>query len=326
MSVQRSASKAASRVAAQVTGSTRARPRAYGNQGSTGMHPAYDDESWFTRKEEISPKQQLLNFNNGTTRKEEHPKTEPLPVLDEGWSTVSSSKKATQTTGRSIIHRQTPASNMKPRQGNSPSSVGPYARSKACGGGSRVGYMKESCLPVDERDSERLAAEENKGRVYAKELYRVGMIFRAVHHEPHYNQGNKVDITNKYRTETRCYGVIESKFRKFIVIGLLADHYIAIPVYSYQGTGIAEKSRPDEFVSVRDHRIKEKHPAQSKHQPLKTEVMNSFVDPIHPLAVAHITYSVSRSYSYEIIQEGRLTKAATKQLVDLFNDYAPKMK
>ncbi|KAI9718790.1 MAG: hypothetical protein M1812_003964 [Candelaria pacifica] len=186
-------------------------------------------------------------------------------------------------------------------------------------------YMKQSCLSVEERDPILFKAEQNRGRLLSKQVYHVGMIFRGAHHEGYITTQTLTNITDNTRTDT-AHGPICTKYRKMIVIALHHDHCIAIPLFTHNGNGLEGKERPDEFVSVRDHRAKY-IPAfipLSKHQALSTEIMNPGVELLDAKCTAHITYPISRRYDLPIIQEGTLSKVSITRLILLYNNYRPR--
>lgn len=209
------------------------------------------------------------------------------------------------------------------RQQHAPVSVGAASRSHAFNGRqkSTSSYMKQSCLPVDERDPDLLHAEQNRGRVLAKEVFKLGMIIRAALHEPLLS--GATDLTDKNKGSS-IYGPVFSKVRKMIVVALYEDHYIALPVYTHNGNGLQGKTKADEYVSVKDHRSQTPFTPLSKHLPLVTETVNPGIDPFHPNATAHLTYPVSRKYNLRVTPEGILDTNSVKKLIALFNDYMPR--
>lgn len=184
-------------------------------------------------------------------------------------------------------------------------------------------YMKQSCLPVDERDPVLELAEQHKGRKLAKELYKPGMIIRAPLHEP----ALPGVADNNDRTTTEClYGPIFTKVRKMIVVALYHNHYTALPIYTHNGKGLEGKLVPDEYVSVKDHRSQEPFAQLSKHSALVTQTMNPDINMMHPKATVHLTYPVSRKYDLPTIPEGQLQKASTETLIALYSATIPKSK
>jgi len=207
--------------------------------------------------------------------------------------------------------------------------------------------MKQSCLPIGERDANLVLAEQNKGRKYkvtllphpppapplygfeltksagklAKEVYKTGMIIRAALHEPFLS--GATDVADKSRTESK-FGAICTKYRKMIVVALYQDHYVALPLYTHNGNGLQGKAKPDEFVSIKDHRSREPFTKLSTHKALVTENINTDIHPFSPKCTAHLTYPVSRKYDLPVTPEGNLDKPSIKSLIQLYNDFAPR--
>jgi hypothetical protein len=149
--------------------------------------------------------------------------------------------------------------------------------------------------------------------------YSPGMIVRALIHEPGLRGVSGVStatIVDRYTTDSK-FGAICSKYRKMIVINTYEDHYLAIPLYTHNGRGLDRKSKPDEFVSVRDHRQTEPFHALSAHRPLVTERLTPGIDLYDPKSTAHITFPVSRRYELPVVHEGYLHETSTKMLLQL---------
>jgi len=73
------------------------------------------------------------------------------------------------------------------------------------------------------------------------------------------------------------YGYVHSKLRYMIVLATFRYHYMAIPLYTYEGKGLKDKPRDfqDECVSVRDGRLSKAAFAKiSRHAPLVTKTRN----------------------------------------------------
>ncbi|KAI9702983.1 MAG: hypothetical protein M1836_008197 [Candelina mexicana] len=154
------------------------------------------------------------------------------------------------------------------------------------------------------------AAENARQTVIPKAEYRVGMIFRAPHHEQHLNP-SRSQPGDAGRTESHA-GPICTKTRKMIVVAMYTDHYVAIPLYTHNGNGLSKKENPDDYVSVFDHRYvadplhTHKLKPLSNRKPLVTGFMYPTTRLIDEKSTAHITYPVSRSYSLSIIPEGQI--------------------
>lgn len=152
------------------------------------------------------------------------------------------------------------------------------------------------------------------------------MIIRAILHEQDYiatSKGSNITITDRNRTNSR-YGPICTKWRKMIVLSKFEDHYLAIPLFTHNGNGLANKARPEEFVSIVDHRFKGDAPRQSRHDPLETEIISDGIELFDIKSTAHVTYALSRKYDLPVIKEGYLKKKSTNHLIGLFNHYAPR--
>ena len=161
-------------------------------------------------------------------------------------------------------------------------------------------------------------------RELAKHRYRLGTIVRAPLHEEDYSGGNcesyppetRALMKAKTITESPVGGVIHTKFRKLIVVALFDDHYLAVPLYSYQGDGLIEK-KADEYISIQDHRAETIKP-QSRHGLLYTGNLEAHVDHYEPMTSAHFAYPVARKYKLPVVYEGELRADSTKLLLRLY--------
>lgn len=231
-----------------------------------------------------------------------------------------------RTRARTIAYR--PANN--PGQAISPPSVATRDRGSIYAKrGKAISHLKQSCLPPHERDPLLAEAERNKGVRLTKEMFKPGMIIRCAHHEQDFVAGgggggpgaSDATLADKYRTDSR-FGTIYTKYRKMIVVALYQDHYVAVPLYTHNGRGLAKKPKPDEFVSVRDHRVPGAFEALSVHQPVVTERVDGAVERFHPKSTAHFTYPVSRRYGLPVVVEGQVRKVSVAGLATLVNTYS----
>ncbi|KAL8870168.1 MAG: hypothetical protein Q9174_003723 [Haloplaca sp. 1 TL-2023] len=250
----------------------------------------------------------------------------PARVQEEGWSTVTNIKpqKPKPVSGNGNKQRTITFANPQKRQGP-PSAASQARRSIYAQPAKEEAYHKQSCLPLEERDADLVEIELNKGRVYKKREYRPGMIVRGLLHEQDYvatSKGSNITISERNRTDSR-FGPICTKWRKMIVLGIFQDHYTAIPLFTHNGNGLANKQCPDEFVSIQDHRVKGKSAQQSKHKPLTTETINSGIDLFDVKSAAHVTYTLSRKFDLPVVMEGCLDRRSLNRLVDLFKLYSP---
>ncbi|KAL8782994.1 MAG: hypothetical protein Q9213_004951 [Squamulea squamosa] len=187
-------------------------------------------------------------------------------------------------------------------------------------------YLKESCLPIGEQNKDLVELEELKSHKLSKADFKPGMIIRALIHEQDYaasSSRSNITVVDKYRSETR-YGPIYTKCRKMIVLALFEDHYTAIPVFTHNGNGLDRKNKPEEFVSIKDHRARDESPPLSLNGQLVTDQMFKGSQLFDVKSTAHVTYALSRKYDLPCIKEGCLTKKSSNHLIKLFNAYAPK--
>ena len=174
-----------------------------------------------------------------------------------------------------------------------------------------------------DHDAGHFSGQPSKGVRLPKEAYKLGMIIRAVIHEPNLDRNfrsSSITNTTDFPVETK-YGLVTSKMRKLIVIGLYQDHYMAVPLYTHNGLGLKRKLKPEEYVSVQDHRRTEPFTALSVHDPLVTEHLNPDIFPYDPMTTAHIPYMVSRGYILPVVYEGNLEQDSTTRLLRLIGTY-----
>ncbi|KAL8736734.1 MAG: hypothetical protein Q9166_000100 [cf. Caloplaca sp. 2 TL-2023] len=185
-------------------------------------------------------------------------------------------------------------------------------------------YLKESCLPTEEQNKDLLEVEELKTHTLAKGDFKPGMIIRALIHEQDYEASSSrsnITVTDKYRSNTK-YGPIYTKCRKMIVLALFEDHYTAIPVFTHNGNGLNRKNKPEEFISIKDHRAKHEAPPLSLNGQLVTDQMFTGTQLFDVKSTAHVTHALSRKYDLPCVKEGCLAKKSSNHLIKLFNAYA----
>ncbi|KAI4158045.1 MAG: hypothetical protein LQ342_007808 [Letrouitia transgressa] len=210
-----------------------------------------------------------------------------------------------------------------------PPSAAALSRAASYAGARPRSIYKQSCLPIDERDPVQVRAEANRGVKLKKANFKIGMIIRAPLHEQDFKggratsvAGSEATVAEKYTTESK-FGTIFTKYRKMIVVAMHQDNYVAIPLYTHNGQGLHNKARPDEFVSVKDHRNKDpKWSKLSDWDPLVTEHINPGIDPFDPKSTAHLAYPVSRKYTLPVVHEGQLRATSLALLTQLFTKFA----
>lgn len=171
----------------------------------------------------------------------------------------------------------------------------------------------------------------SKGKPLRREMlrgeYSLGTIIRAPLHEEDFDGGTGASFPPDMRksmmakaiSESPLGGAIHTKYRKFIVVALFDDHYMAVPIYSYNGDGIVRK-HADEYISVQDHRTELVTP-QSRHGVLYTAELEEHVDHYKPMSAAHFAFAVPRKYRLPVVYEGNLAAESTKHLLGLFGTF-----
>ena len=172
-----------------------------------------------------------------------------------------------------------------------------------------------------------------KTTIIPKRDIKPGVIIRAPVHQQDYkgvSQESEVTaypgkIADQHVTPSR-YGDIYTKVRKMIVVGVFEQHFTAVPLFTHNGSGLQNKRRPEEYISVRDHRSSRRFRPLSDNGTLETKILSSNVDLYHPATTAHITYPVSRPYNVEATPEGELDAESTRTLLKLVDRMSPKPK
>lgn len=177
--------------------------------------------------------------------------------------------------------------------------------------------------PLKDYEGRSLVGPKSKSVKLPKDAYRPGMIIRAIIHEPNLDQAyHSSSITADDRTVTdTLYGRISSKVRHLIVIATYQNHYTAIPLYTHNGHGLDRKSKPNEYVSLQDHRRTGPFKQLSVHYPLVTETLHPDIALFDPVTTAHIPYIISRGYILPVVHEGSLEAESTRNLLKLVRTF-----
>ena len=112
---------------------------------------------------------------------------------------------------------------------------------------------------------------------------------------------------------------IYTEVRFMIVVALFYDHYLAIPLYTHGGNGLAHKDNKWEYASIQDYR--EPRSLREAGILLHTEYLKPDCKHLLPKSVAHIAYPVSRKYTLPVAPQGHLRKDSVIHLVQLFGEY-----
>lgn len=159
----------------------------------------------------------------------------------------------------------------------------------------------------------------NTSFIQRQESFKPGTIIRGDHIEEAY--GNGTTLMGKTMLHVPGHNPICKKARFFIVLAGHAMSYVCLPVFTHNGNGTRNKPRPEEFVSIQDHRAVIEVQPQSSHQPLMTLEMSGME--LKAASVVHLAYPTSRSYDLPVEVIGRLTPTSTNQCIQLFRRYMP---
>lgn len=90
------------------------------------------------------------------------------------------------------------------------------------------------------------------GKVQDALFWKRGKLISLVHHTPWFNF--QVAPTHPAVSLSRQNTWVHSKARKFVVIEVFLSHYVALPVYTYDGKGIRARSEQErnDYIGVRD--------------------------------------------------------------------------
>lgn len=147
----------------------------------------------------------------------------------------------------------------------------------------------------------------NHTEMLLKHEFHRGMLISApLFHEDRDQGESRAPSNNR---SIAAHGIVYGKPRYLIVVGLHFDHYVCVPIYKFESKGIAGREHyANEFISVRDGRIPEKRfQNQCDYAELVTDGKGSS---IHPLSLAYISDTVSRSYDLNIKCHGSLQPAS----------------
>lgn len=164
---------------------------------------------------------------------------------------------------------------------------------------------------------------------FAQGEFKVGTIIRAPVHEedtnrtpqfPHGTSRMSEYQASRIRSHVshKPQGPVWSESRFLIVVECFGSHYMAIPLFTYEGTGLLHKPDRNEYVSIQDHRYPGTSKGEAPHT-LLTAYLAPSVKPMKSTSVAHLTAPISRKYKLHVKYQGRLNAKATATLVELYN-------
>ena len=152
----------------------------------------------------------------------------------------------------------------------------------------------------------------------------VGMIIRAPFHTPFHeedaSEGGRAKGNRRYISPWSS-GYIHTKVRPFIVVALLNSHYLAVPLYTHNGTGIGNKD-PNEYIYVHDKMRAETgvtcppHPNKEGWEALSAVINrnDTNVPAYEPMSCAHFASLVPHWYGLPVSLEGHLEKPSMIRL------------
>lgn len=159
---------------------------------------------------------------------------------------------------------------------------------------------------------------------FNKDEFKPGVIIRAPIHEEDFRRTPPSVSNHSIRSRERShvshtdFGAVYSENRLFLVVEQFNSHYLAVPLFTYQGTGLRKEHHDaKEYASIEDHRYPGSSLRAAPHL-LVTEKLKSTVKPLKPESVAHLTYPVSRKYNLFVSYQGRLRDRDTELLLRLF--------
>lgn len=190
-----------------------------------------------------------------------------------------------------------------------------------------------------------ISASATVCRQFPKEEFVLGTIIKAPIHEEDFNwtaRPQSVEASDASRergrysqtgvsTQTNTHSKgrhitfsnwndpIYTEIRFMIVVALFHDHYLAIPLYTHGGNGLARKQNKWEYASIQDYR--EPRSLQEGGFLLHTEFLKPDCKHLLPKSVAHITYPVSRKYILPVAPQGHLRQDSIDDLVKAFTQY-----
>ncbi|KAI4130766.1 MAG: hypothetical protein LQ341_006426 [Variospora aurantia] len=263
---------------------------------------------------------------------------DPIPSIPEG---IDSNKHRRNdlypsASEASLGRQRSSRYNHHPPSALNPPSAAAVSRAASYTPYQRPASYNRSHIPDPMTDWLRIRREANQGVRLRKDEYKPGMIIRAPLHEQDGrgdaralgssssvgSNASEATLAEKYTTPSR-FGPIFTKYRKMIVVACHQDNYVAIPLYTHNGNGLVYKTRPDEFVSVKDHRDKDEGwQPLSRWKPLVTEYVREGIDIFERKTTAHLAYPVSRNYRLPVVKEGFLKGSSAKAMRDLYERFA----
>jgi hypothetical protein len=178
-----------------------------------------------------------------------------------------------------------------------------------------------------------LKTRKYEKRVWTKATFQRGTIISALHYEEHIDQGHEISLNSPNGIPTSPSSATEGpslcpfkdprndlvcrKQRSMVVIHTFDDHFVAVPIFSYNGKGIIEKSarKKLEHLDIHDHRTTNNE-KQNNLPTLITKEMQDWCRPLVPRSAVYYTYPVSIYYRRKVAVLGELTEDSTINLIN----------
>ena len=164
---------------------------------------------------------------------------------------------------------------------------------------------------------------DQQKRRLTKENLAVGMIIRAPFHEEDASEDGRAKEKSRYISPW-SFGHVHTKIRPFIVVALLKSHYLAVPLYTHNGTGIGTKD-PNEYIYVHD-KVRATNGVSCPPHPNKTgwDALSAVIDrddtnvpAYEPMSCAHFASLVPHRYGLPVSLEGKMEKSSMIRLMAL---------
>ncbi|KAE9377025.1 hypothetical protein N431DRAFT_530390 [Stipitochalara longipes BDJ] len=194
-------------------------------------------------------------------------------------------------------------------------------------GRSALGLISNNVPPQVAQSQGTIVANGDRptDKIYSPRDFQVGAVFSAATHQRDYAE--TLDLRNPNQSMTHL-GVVHSKFRKFVILARFATHVLALPIYTHDGRGLANKPHKNEFVSIRDvDQGQQATMPESKHDVIWAErypgFKNSNITSWFMMSNAtsiHLTAPYSHPMGLKCTISGKLKAGSIDYLLKLFGE------
>ena len=176
--------------------------------------------------------------------------------------------------------------------------------------------------PANNPTPEYQGLDKDRVSIMTRESCVVGKIFRAAVHEQDFADipgwSGAIDDTKTVLTHA---GSVYSKVRWMIVVSIYNTHYMAIPLYTHNGKGLANKSddAKREYSSVHDGRVRRVgFENLSVDNPVLEAEMYDGTTILSKMTVAHLTAPLQRKFGLYVEEQGILHPNSAERMVQLW--------